>query len=308
MTDDDDHHDGDVSAIEPIIISGAAIATPLGLTRDQTWRAILAGHCGLGPMPAMETPLPPDKSGGQAQDLPPNFLPDEPREVRYLAWTIADALRDAAALEKLPYAPHRCGVMLGTTLHGMRSAGQFLRSGNAEPLRSFLASNTLARACAGFDLDGFAATTCSACSSSLGAIALGVTLLRAGQVDLVIAGGYDTISEYVYGGFNSLRLVADGPLRPFAKDRQGMKLAEGYGIVVLERAGDAQRRGATPMAAILGCGESADAHHLTQPHPAITRSIVRHRRIFVHAPANAMSDKLAHDRKPMRLDQRLHCV
>jgi hypothetical protein len=79
-----------------------------------------------------------------------------------------------------------------------------------------------------------------ACSSSLGADRVGRYALRAGELDLVIAGGYDTISEYVYGGFNSLRLVAEGPLRPFAKDRQGMKLAEGYGIVILERAVDAK--------------------------------------------------------------------
>jgi 3-oxoacyl-[acyl-carrier-protein] synthase II len=252
---------------ESIVITGAALATPLGLTRDDTWRAVLAGRCGMGPMPAMETPLPPEKTGGQVPDLPVDFMPNEPREVRYLAWTIADALRDGGAFEKLPYPSHRCGVMLGTTLHGMRSGGQFLRTANAESLRSFLASNTLARACAAFDLDGFAATTCSACSSSLGAIALAMTLLRAGQLDLVVAGGYDTISEYVYGGFNSLRLVAEGPLRPFARDRRGMKLAEGYGIVILERAGEVNRRGAKALATILGCGESADAHHLTQPHP-----------------------------------------
>src|SRR5206468_5765274 len=152
-----------------------------------------------------------------------------------------DASRDAGAAEKPPYAPERCGIILGTTLHGMRAGGAYLRSGNFEPLRSFLASQTLARACGGLDLDGLTVTTCSACSSSLGAIALAVTLLQAGELDLVIAGGYDTVSEYVYGGFNSLRLVADGPLRPFAQDRQGMKLAEGYGIVVLGRAGDAKR-------------------------------------------------------------------
>jgi 3-oxoacyl-[acyl-carrier-protein] synthase II len=87
-------------------------------------------------------------------------------------------------------------------------------------------------------------------------------------LDLVVCGGYDTISEYAYGGFNSLRLVAEGPLRPFAKDRQGMKLGEGYGIVVLERAAGAAARGASALAQVLGWGESADAHHLTQPHPA----------------------------------------
>ena len=149
----------------------------------------------------------------------------------------------------------------------MRAAGQYLRSENFEALRTFLASHTLARSCDRIDADGLAITTCSACSSSLGAIALAMTLLEAGELDLVIAGGYDTISEYVYGGFNSLRLVAEGPLRPFAKNRQGMKLAEGYGIVILERASDAKARSAKSIATILGCGESADAHHLTQPHP-----------------------------------------
>jgi 3-oxoacyl-[acyl-carrier-protein] synthase II len=107
-----------------------------------------------------------------------------------------------------------------------------------------------------------------------------VTLLKTGQLDLVVAGGYDTISEYAYAGFNSLRLVAEGPLRPFARGREGMKLAEGYGIVVLERAADAHKRGARALATVLGWGESADAHHLTQPHPegdgaarAISRAI-----------------------------------
>ncbi|MEO6436274.1 MAG: beta-ketoacyl synthase N-terminal-like domain-containing protein, partial [Tepidisphaeraceae bacterium] len=218
---------------DSIVITGAALATSLGLTRDETWRAVRASQCGMGPLTALESPLAPDKLGGQALDLPADYRPDEPREVRYLTWTIAAALRDAGLAETPVYPSHRCGVMLGTTLHGMRAGGRFFRDDNYEPLKTFLASHTLARACAGFDVDGFAATTCSACSSSLGAIALAMTMLRAGELDLVIAGGYDTISEYVYGGFNSLKLVADGPLRPFAKDRQGMKLAEGYGIVIL---------------------------------------------------------------------------
>jgi 3-oxoacyl-[acyl-carrier-protein] synthase II len=252
---------------QPILITGAAVATSLGLNREDTWRAVREGRCGMTPMTALETPLPPDKLGGQAIELPADYRTGDPREVRYLAWTIGQAIADAGITDALPYPPHRCGVMLGTTLHGMRAAGQFLRTNSCEPLRSFLASQTLARACAGLELDGFAATTCSACSSSLGAIALAVTLLRSGQLDLVIAGGYDTVSEYVYGGFNSLRLIADGPLRAFARNRQGMKLAEGYGIVILERASDAKRRGAALLATILGCGESADAHHLTQPHP-----------------------------------------
>jgi 3-oxoacyl-[acyl-carrier-protein] synthase II len=250
-----------------IVITGAEIVTCLGTSRQETWSQVVQGRCGMRTLAAIESPLAPDKLGGQAVDLPADYHPDAPREVRYLRWTIEHALAEADVLEKLPYPPPRCGFMLGTTLHGMRAGGQYLRTGDHAPLGKFLAGSTLEFAVAGLTPTGFAATTCSACSSSLGSIALAVTLLQTGQLDMVICGGYDTISEYAYGGFNSLRLVAEGPLRPFSKERQGMKLGEGYGIVILERADAAAARGATPLAQILGWGESADAHHLTQPHP-----------------------------------------
>jgi 3-oxoacyl-[acyl-carrier-protein] synthase II len=256
---------------QEIVITGAGMITCLGQGRETTWRAVQDRRCGMGPLTAMEQPLPDGKDGGQAVDLPDDEDAGHPREVRYLRRAIRDALADARLVdaEAIPYAPERCAVLFGTTLHGMRAAGEYLRSGKHDPLRHFLAASTLRGA--GRDLGhftGLAATTCSACSSSLGSVALAVTLLRSGEFDCVIAGGYDPVSEYVYGGFNSLRLVAEGPLRPFARGRSGMKLAEGYGAVVIERAATARQRGITkPVARILGCGESADAHHLTQPHP-----------------------------------------
>jgi 3-oxoacyl-[acyl-carrier-protein] synthase II len=251
-----------------VVITGAGLVTPLGLSREQTWRAVLDMRCGMGPMPAMESRLPPGADGGQAPDLPGTSFSHLPRETGYLRYALLQALVDAGIESKLPCSNDRCGIILGTTLHGMRRAGELLRSGDYRCLAGFPAAAVLEGAARGLRLNGCALTTCSACSSSLGAIALGLTLLRSGQLDVVVAGGYDTISEYVYAGFNSLRLVAAGPLRPFARARQGMKLAEGYGIVVLERLGDARRRGANLLATILGFGESADAHHLTQPHPA----------------------------------------
>lgn len=251
----------------PIVITGAQIVTCLGASREQTWEEVIQGKCGLRELSALESPAPKGTFGGQAVDLPADFQQSLPREIRYLKWTLQQAMREAGIFESSPYPASRCGFMLGTTLHGMRQGGAFLRSGDHAPLKSFLAGNTLESAAAGLFPAGFSATTCSACSSSLGSIALAATMLASGEFDLVICGGYDTISEYAYGGFNSLRLVAAGPLRPFAKDRQGMKLGEGYGILVLERAADAHRRGATPLAQLLGWGESADAHHLTQPHP-----------------------------------------
>lgn len=287
-----------------IVITGAGLITALGQTREEVWQAVCAGRCGIAPMDAMEQPLPPGKNGGQAVELRPLSTLSQypgrgvgegssetcdpsqtepsprpspsvlgegvelPREVRYLRRAILDALAEAGIDSSLSgFDPSRCAFMLGTTLHGMRAGGQFLRSGDFSHLQKFLAGQTLDLATAGIPFRGIAATTCSACSSSLGSIALAVTLLESGQYDLVVAGGYDTISEYVYGGFNSLRLVAENALRPFSEGRQGMKLAEGYGIIVLERSAHASKRQAKPLARVAGWGESADAHHLTQPHP-----------------------------------------
>jgi 3-oxoacyl-[acyl-carrier-protein] synthase II len=279
-----------VEPAEPneICITGLGIAACLGLDVETIWQHVRRGESGIGPMPALESPLPPGGDGGQAPELPSDFWPELPREARYLRWTIDAALHDADfGLEDTPVTPRgtegtgprrqrtaalqvnasRISLLLGTTLHGMRAGGEFLRTGDYSHLNAFLAGDVVRVATRGLAIGGLAATTCSACSSSLGAIAMAVTLLEAGEADLVIAGGYDAVSEYAYAGFAALRLISEGPLRPFARDRAGMKVAEGYGVVVLERRRDAERRGATIRAVVAGWGESADAFHLTRPHP-----------------------------------------
>jgi len=257
-----------------IVISGAGLITCLGSTREEVFSAIAQGRCGVRPMSEVEAADARGQLGGQAVDLPAGSDACESRESAYLRYAAKTALVDAGFTTAsdnrfdLPYPAARCGIIVGTTLHGMRSGGTFLRTGDPLALRQFLATSVLRAATGDLGLEGPALTNCSACSSSLGSIALAITLLQQGQLDLVLAGGYDPISEYAFGGFNSLRLVTPDRLRPFARDRQGMKVGEGYGFVVLERADDQhRRRKSAPLARVLGFGESADAHHLTQPHP-----------------------------------------
>ncbi|MCH9002325.1 MAG: beta-ketoacyl-[acyl-carrier-protein] synthase family protein, partial [Planctomycetes bacterium] len=250
-----------------VVITGAGLVTSLGLNVEDTWRALIEGRSGIAPLTAIESPLSPNKGGGQAPDVTPDRDCRDLRETTYLRMAIAEALQGADCLEILPYPPHRCGVLLGTTLHGMRQAGSCIRSNDFAPLEHFLAGDILRVATEPFGLRGMASSICSACSSGLASIAMAETLLLAGQLDLVVAGGYDPISEYAYGGFNSMRLITEGRIRNFCRGRDGMKLGEGYGIVVLERERDAVRRGAPPLAALLGFGESCDAHHLSKPHP-----------------------------------------
>jgi len=250
-----------------IVITGVAASASLGTNADAVWQGIQSGRCGIGPMSAIEPSVPSIATGGQAAALPPEYRPDLPRAARYLRWTMEHVRLDAGLTNGHPYQPTRCCLVLGTTLHGIRAGGRFLRTDDPSELGSFLAGSICQQAIEGLGIRGGAMTTCSACSSSLGAIALGVTLLETGQADVVIAGGYDAISEYSWAGFNSLRLIADQSVRPFCRDRDGMKVAEGYGLVVLERDSEADKRGASIKARVAGWGESADSHHLTQPHP-----------------------------------------
>ncbi len=249
------------------VVTGAGLVTCLGLDRHATWQAVRQGRCGIGPMTALEQRPDPDKGGGQAPDLPPDYLPSRPRQERYLSWALSEALSDAGYDAPPLTPPHRTALVLCTTLHGMRSGGAFLRSGDVARLRTFLAGSVSQHLASTLGGAGLTWTSCASCASGLAGVGLGITLLDTRRADRVIVAGYDAVSEYVYAGFDSLRLVAEGPVRPFSARREGMKVAEGYAVVVLERGEEARRRGAEALATVVGQGETSDCHHLTQPHP-----------------------------------------
>lgn len=189
------------------------------------------------------------------------------REVDLLRRAWREALLSAGFAVGLPAGGPRVAVLLGSTLHGMRNGGRFLRTGNVDHLRAFLAGATLSRANPMAVTVGLCATTCSACSSGLASVSLACSLLQAGEADIVIAGGYDPISEYARAGFQSMRLVSPTSVRPFAADRDGMRVSEGFGVVVLERAADAEARGRRDLVGVAPAGESCDSFHLSKPHP-----------------------------------------
>jgi 3-oxoacyl-[acyl-carrier-protein] synthase II len=116
--------------------------------------------------------------------------------------------------------------------------------------------------------------TVSACASSNNAIVDATNIIRLGKADIIISGGAEaSVSEPAIGGFNSMKALSernDNPLtasRPFDKDRDGFVLGEGAGALILEEYEHAKARGAKIYAEVVGCGMSADAYHLTAPHP-----------------------------------------
>jgi 3-oxoacyl-[acyl-carrier-protein] synthase II len=98
-------------------------------------------------------------------------------------------------------------------------------------------------------------------------------LIRAGEAPLALAGGVDALTRICFMGFNALKLLDPEPCRPFARDRRGMSLGEGAGVVVLEDAAHAAARGARPYAALAGYGLTTDAYHMTAPHPDAEGSV-----------------------------------
>jgi 3-oxoacyl-[acyl-carrier-protein] synthase II len=107
----------------------------------------------------------------------------------------------------------------------------------------------------------------NACASGANAIGQAWELIRSGQAQRVMAGGYDSLSEMVFSGFDSLQALSPTVCRPFDARRDGLALGEGAAVVTLETLESARQRGAVILAELIGYASSIDQHHLTQPHP-----------------------------------------
>ncbi len=118
-----------------------------------------------------------------------------------------------------------------------------------------------------FAIAGPRTTVMTACSSSATAIGWAADRIRSGDVDVALGGGAEGLCRLTYAGFSCLRAIAPGPSQPFDQNRKGLNLGEAGAVLVLEEWEHARRRGATILGELAGYGISADAHHMTAPHP-----------------------------------------
>ncbi|MCH2161562.1 MAG: hypothetical protein MK085_06770, partial [Phycisphaerales bacterium] len=250
---------------ETIVITGASACCSLGFGRERILDAMLDGRVEIDNAPGLEHREGETPRAGQlpAEVLPPGDTADRAER---MVGKLIEAARDEAGLEEGLLKDVE--VVFGTTLGGMRYVGKALRSGRPEDYRFSIAGSLNPEAMRDSGLRVGGTSTSAACASGLSTLVLGATALMLGEADVVMAVAYDPISEFAYAGFKSLRLVAEGPIRPFTEDREGMRLGEGGAAFVLERAGSAKARGAKPIGVLAGWGLASDAHHLTQPDPA----------------------------------------
>ena len=170
--------------------------------------------------------------------------------------------------------PQRIGVVMGGGAGGMLEWEKFRRE-IVQNRKKRMASRVLATApctltdliASHYNILGPRATITTACSSSANAIGYGFDLIRSGQLDCVITGGSEALSELTFAGFQSLKVMSPAPCRPFDKHRQGLSLGEGAGIIILESFEHALDRGIKPMTEIAGYALNSDAYHMTSPDP-----------------------------------------
>ncbi len=254
----------------PIAITRIAVRSALGDSLDETVDRLLREEVGIRTPTDLEQTPKRDVGAGEVPTHPTD------RGVWRAEMLLRRAMRDlldAQELQSIDADPTRWAVVIGTTLAGVRHCGVGMRDDEGsrhdaadESFGRTCASSVLAHALRDTGIRGPTITVSCACASALSAVNHACSMLASGEADAIVAGGYDPIAEFSYGGFASLQLVASGPLSPFARDREGMKLGEGVALFVLRRADTLNREALnSPRGWIVMGAETSDAFHLTKP-------------------------------------------
>jgi 3-oxoacyl-[acyl-carrier-protein] synthase II len=193
------------------------------------------------------------------------------------------AVRDAGLDGENAFDPDRAGVIWGTGIGGLQTFQEeclnFAKGDGTPRFNPFFIPKMIADICSGhisimFGMRGPNFTTVSACASSTNSIIDAALYIKLGKADIIVAGGSEAaVCEAGVGGFNALHALStrnDSPetaSRPFDLDRDGFILGEGAGCLILEELEHALKRGAKIYAEVAGGGLTADANHITAPHP-----------------------------------------
>jgi 3-oxoacyl-[acyl-carrier-protein] synthase II len=263
-----------------VAVTGVGLVTALGTTREESWRRMLDGACGIRATTVFDTEGYRSRVAAEVDmeslDAGSTALERRrrSRSDRIGVHAAAEALADAGLLDG-PVDRSRVGVFLGAGTADLLRNEDFYRtwitSGLERTRRSdvwnHFASTPVDVVAERFGLEGPRGCVVAACSSSTIAIGRAVEAIRSGRADAAVAGGTDALSRLTFSGFNLLRLMDVAPCRPFDRSRAGMNIGEGAGMLVLENFDTARRRGARIYAELAGHGLACEAFHPTAPEP-----------------------------------------
>lgn len=253
---------------ENIVITGLGSISACGNNTLETLESFSSGKRNAGPVSLFKTEL-----KCPVFEVKKSFNKEAPvmRTLNLAFQALEEAIMDAGLNDLSGF---RVGICLGTTVASQlndldfyktyrekgsapfQAAERFLKSNLAESVARYLK----VRSC-------FCSTIVNACSSGTDAIGVGLSWLKNDYCDIVIAGGADELNRVPLDGFNSLGIVSDKLCTPFDRDRRGLNLGEGAGVVILEQERVVCKRGKKAGLFLKGYGLATDAYHLTAPRP-----------------------------------------
>ncbi len=274
--------------LKRVVVTGMGAITPLGKTVGEFWDSLLDGVSGAAGITRFDASRHKTQFACEIKDFNPNdyFDRKEARKLdpyaQYALIATEQAVQDAQIdFDKLNR--DRIGVIYGTGIGGFTSflheVVDFAKGDCTPRFNPFFIPKIIGDIAPGhisikYGLRGPNYATTSACASAGHAIIDAFNLIRLGKADMFVSGGAEAgINAAGIGGFNAMHAIStrnDDPKtasRPFDKDRDGFVLGEGGGAVILEEYEHAVKRGAKIYAEIAGEGSTADAHHITSPHP-----------------------------------------
>lgn len=270
-----------------VVITGIGAVTPLGLDRESTWHALLAGKSGVGPVTAFDAGELPTRIAAEVRGFDPaaHFTGKRLRRMARFSQFGVVAAREALADSGLTIDAgnaERVGVVVNAAVAGFDTVEAATRKligpDPSPPTAQFVpASLTNMPACEiAIDIGAHGPVNASALACASGAYALldARRLILSGEADVVVCGGTDAaITPVMFAGLVSMGAMSQrnddpaGASRPFSADRDGFVFGEGAVVMVLESAEHARRRGAVPYARLQGGALTCDAFHVSAPRP-----------------------------------------
>ena len=274
--------------LKRVVVTGLGALTPIGNTVSEYWNGLVSGKSGANNITYFDasnfkTQFACELKGFNAEDFMDRKLARKmDRFAQYAIVSSEEAIADSRLIED-DVDKDRIGVIWGAGIGGLETFQNEVlgfAAGNGTPrFNPFMIPKMIPDIAPGIISirNGFRGpnfATVSACASSANALIDGLNYIRLGHADVIVSGGSEAgVSISGIGGFNALHALStrnDSPetaSRPFDKERDGFVLGEGGGCLILEEYEHAKKRGAKIYAELIGGGLSADAHHMTAPHP-----------------------------------------
>ncbi len=274
--------------LKRVVITGLGALTPIGNTMEEYWNSLINGVSGAAPITHFDASKFKTQFACELKnfDVLEHLDRKEARKLdqfsQYAMVAAAEAMSDSGLeLENLDL--DKAGVIWGSGIGGLKTFQDecfSYNSGDGTPrFNPFFIPKMIVDIVAGhisikYGLRGPNFVTVSACASASNAMIDAFTYIRLGKANVIVSGGSEAgVNEAGMGGFNALKALStnnENPKsasRPFDKNRDGFVLGEGAGAIILEEYEHAKARGAKIYAEVLGSGLTADAHHITAPHP-----------------------------------------